>query len=345
MRVSDFDFDLPKSLIAQKPCVPRDAARLLRVNEFLTDAVITDLPRLLNPGDVLVFNDTKVIPSRLVGKNMKSRISVTLHKEDPSGNWWAFAKPARRLETGDTIEFATNFSAKIIEKRDNGEILLLFKGRRENTINALNTLGVMPLPPYIKRPDSGSADDFADYQTIFASRSGAVAAPTAGLHFTNKLMADFKKRGILTAFITLHVGAGTFLPIRTVDTDQHKMHLEWGKIDQKTTEIINRARKLGGKVIPVGSTSLRLLETAANDEGMIEPFIGETNIFIKPGYRFKIADKMITNFHLPKSTLFMLVAAFSGLKRIREAYYHAIREHYRFFSYGDACLLERRDNG
>ena len=344
MRISDFDFDLPKALIAQKPCIPRDAARLLRVDTTLTDAVITDLPRFLDPGDVLVFNDTKVIPSRLVGKRTNSRISVTLHKEDASGNWWAFAKPARRLEKGDTIDFATSFSAEIIEKRENGEVLLLFKGGRENTIKALNTLGIMPLPPYIKRPEIGSTNDFTDYQTIFASKTGAVAAPTAGLHFTDKLMTDFNDRGVLKAFITLHVGAGTFLPIKTDDTELHKMHLEWGKIDQKTSEIINNARNSGGKVIPVGSTSLRLLETAANDDGLVEPFVGETNIFITPGYRFKIADKMITNFHLPKSTLFMLVAAFSGLDRIREAYQHAISENYRFFSYGDACLLDRREN-
>jgi S-adenosylmethionine:tRNA ribosyltransferase-isomerase len=305
------------------------------------DAAITDLPNILEPGDVLVFNDTKVIPSRLIGKKVNTKIEVTLHKEVSGSSWWAFARPGRKLKEGDIVEFARNFSAEIAEKRDNGEVLLLFRYGQQNLLDLLRRHGIMPLPPYIKRPDSGSLDDLDDYQTLYALKEGAVAAPTAGLHFTEDLISEITARGILTAFITLHVGAGTFLPVKTHDTEHHKMHTEWGKIEQTTADIINEARNAGGKIIPVGSTSLRILETAANSSGVLQPFIGETDIFITPGYIFKIADKMITNFHLPRSTLFMLVAAFSGLNRIKIAYTHAINQQYRFFSYGDACLLEK----
>ena len=341
MKVSDFDFDIPRNLIAQKPANPRDSARLLHVDATPKDAAITDLPNILEPGDVLVFNDTKVIPSRLVGKRVNTKVEVTLHKEVSGTNWWAFARPGRKLREGDTVEFARNFSAKILEKRDNGEVLLLFRCGQRNLPEVLRKHGIMPLPPYIKRPDSGSLDDLDDYQTLYALKEGAVAAPTAGLHFTENLISAITARGILTAFVTLHVGAGTFLPVKTHDTEHHKMHTEWGKIEQTTADIINKARNAGGKIIPVGSTSLRILETAANSSGVLRPFIGETDIFITPGYIFKIADKMITNFHLPRSTLFMLVAAFSGLNRIKIAYTHAIYQQYRFFSYGDACLLEK----
>ena len=341
MKVSDFDFDIPRNLIAQKPANPRDSARLLHVDATPKDAAITDLPNILEPGDILVFNDTKVIPSRLIGKRVNTKIEVTLHKEVSASSWWAFARPGRKLKEGDIVEFARNFSAEIAEKRDNGEVLLLFRYGRQNLLDVLHKHGIMPLPPYIKRPDSGSLDDLDDYQTLFALKEGAVAAPTAGLHFTENLISEITARGILTAFITLHVGAGTFLPVKTHDTDHHKMHTEWGNIEQKTADIINEARNAGGKIIPVGSTSLRILETAANSSGVLQPFIGETDIFITPGYIFKIADKMITNFHLPRSTLFMLVAAFSGLNRIKSAYTHAINQQYRFFSYGDACLLEK----
>ena len=341
MKVSDFDFDIPRNLIAQKPANPRDSARLLHVEATPKDAAITDLPNILEPGDVLVFNDTKVIPSRLVGKRVNTKIEVTLHKEVSGSSWWAFARPARKLKEGDIVEFARNFSAEVAEKKDNGEVLLLFRYGQQNLLDVLHKHGIMPLPPYIKRPVSGSLDDLDDYQTLYALKEGAVAAPTAGLHFTENLISEITARGILTAFITLHVGAGTFLPVKTHDTEQHKMHTEWGKIEQTTADIVNEARNAGGKIIPVGSTSLRILETAANSSGVLQPFIGETDIFITPGYIFKIADKMITNFHLPRSTLFMLVAAFSGLNRIKIAYTHAINQQYRFFSYGDACLLEK----
>ena len=341
MKVSDFDFEIPRNLIAQKPADPRDSARLLHVDSTPKDAAITDLPDILEPGDVLVFNDTKVIPSRLIGKKVNTKIEVTLHKEVSGISWWAFARPGRKLREGDTVEFAPNFSAEISEKRDNGEVLLLFRCGQQNLLDVLHKYGFMPLPPYIKRPDSGSLDDLDDYQTVYALKEGAVAAPTAGLHFTENLISEITARGILTAFVTLHVGAGTFLPVKTHDTEHHKMHTEWGKIEQTTANIINEARNAGGKIIPVGSTSLRILETAANSSGVLQPFIGETDIFITPGYVFKIADKMITNFHLPRSTLFMLVAAFSSLNRIKIAYTHAINQQYRFFSYGDACLLEK----
>ncbi len=341
MKVSDFDFDIPRNLIAQKPANPRDSARLLHVDATPKDAAITDLPNILEPGDVLVFNDTKVIPSRLIGKRVNTKIEVTLHKEVSGSSWWAFARPGRKLREGDIVEFAQNFSAEIAEKRDNGEVLLLFRCGQQNLLDVLHKHGIMPLPPYIKRPVSGSLDDLDDYQTLYAVKEGAVAAPTAGLHFTENLISEITARGILTAFITLHVGAGTFLPVKTHDTEHHKMHTEWGKIEQTTADIIHEARNAGGKIIPVGSTSLRILETAANSSGVLQPFIGETDIFITPGYIFKIADKMITNFHLPRSTLFMLVAAFSGLNRIKIAYTHAINHQYRFFSYGDACLLEK----
>ena len=341
MKVSDFDFDIPRNLIAQRPVNPRDSGRLLHVDAIPKDAAITDLPNILEPGDVLVFNDTKVIPSRLIGKRVNAKIEVTLHKEVSGSSWWAFARPGRKLKEGDIVEFARNFSAEIAEKRDNGEVLLLFRYGQQNLLDLLRKHGIMPLPPYIKRPDSGSLDDLDDYQTLYALKEGAVAAPTAGLHFTENLISAITARGILTAFVTLHVGAGTFLPVKTHDTEHHKMHTEWGKIEQTTADIINKARNAGGKIIPVGSTSLRILETAANSSGVLRPFIGETDIFITPGYIFKIADKMITNFHLPRSTLFMLVAAFSGLNRIKIAYTHAIYQQYRFFSYGDACLLEK----
>ena len=341
MKVSDFDLDIHRNLIAQKPANPRDSARLLHVDATPKDAAITDLPNILEPGDVLVFNDTKVIPSRLIGKRVNTKIEVTLHKEVSGSSWWAFARPARKLKEGDIVEFARNFSAEVAEKKDNGEVLLLFRYGQQNLLDVLHKHGIMPLPPYIKRPVSGSLDDLDDYQTLYALKEGAVAAPTAGLHFTENLISEITARGILTAFITLHVGAGTFLPVKTHDTEHHNMHTEWGKIEQTTADIVNEARNAGGKIIPVGSTSLRILETAANSSGVLRPFIGETDIFITPGYIFKIADKMITNFHLPRSTLFMLVAAFSGLNRIKIAYTHAINQQYRFFSYGDACLLEK----
>ena len=341
MKVSNFDFDLPRERIAQKPASPKDSARLLYVGETFTDLVMTDLPDKLSPGDLLVFNDTKVIPSRLVGKILNAAIEVTLHKKVSDNSWWAFARPARRLNEGDIINFTSEFFAKVAEKRDSGEVRLSFEGGQQYLRDMFGRHGLMPLPPYIKRPPAGAVQDFTDYQTPFALKEGAVAAPTAGLHFTKNLISKLNTRGILMTYVTLHVGAGTFLPVKVKDTDQHQMHAEWGAIDQITADTINNARDAGRDIVAVGSPTLRLLETAARQDGLVQPFKGETDIFITPGYHFKVADKMITNFHLPKSTLFMLVAAFSGLERITAAYTHAIDDKYRFFSYGDACLLNR----
>ena len=341
MKVSDFDFDLPPELIAQHPVEPRDAARLLHIGKNLSDLGVKDLPSLLNPGDILVFNNTKVIPSRLTGKRGEATVEVTLHKQEGENTWWAFARPAKRLRSGDELIFGEDFICKIEDKRDGGEVLLSFQGGLSVLMAGLDRYGYMPLPPYIKREKGGSSEDRSNYQTLYAERDGAVAAPTAGLHFTEDLMAALGQRGIQKAFVTLHVGAGTFLPVKVEDTDDHIMHAEWGELDQATAEAINQARAAGGKVIPVGSTSLRLLETAAGDGGVLHPFTGETDIFITPGYRFKITDKMVTNFHLPKSTLFMLIAALAGTERVKTAYAHAIQENYRFFSYGDACLIEK----
>ena len=341
MKVSDFDFDLPPDLIAQKPAEPRDSARLLNMGDTLEDCHVRDLPRLLSPGDLLVFNNTKVIPSRLRGKRGKADLEVTLHKQESANTWWAFARPARKLTAGDTINFAEEFSADVLDKRIGGEVLLSFQQNDGDLIALLQKYGIMPLPPYIKRPKAGIPGDATDYQTVFAKNEGAVAAPTAGLHFSETLLKTLKSAGIHTAFVTLHVGAGTFLPVKVEKTTDHQMHSEWGTIPAATLKLVNDTRSAGAAVVPVGSTSLRLLETAADDNGILRPFTGETDIFMTPGHQFKIADKMITNFHLPRSTLFMLVAAFAGLDRMKSAYGHAIQNRYRFYSYGDACLLER----
>jgi len=346
MKVSDFDFELPDNLIAQHPAEPRDSARLLHVAEALADYRILDLPGLLNPGDLMVFNNTKVIPSRLTGirrrPDSEARIEVTLHKAESDTIWWAFSRPAKRLKPGDVIEFADGLAAAV-EDRKGGEVLLAFEADAAGFREALLAQGLMPLPPYIKRPSSGDRTDHQDYQTLFAEKEGAVAAPTAGLHFTDHIMAALTSAGVRTAFVTLHVGAGTFLPVKVEDTDDHVMHAEWGELDQTTADMVNDTHKNSGKVIATGSTSLRLLETAAGDDGVVRPFTGDTEIFITPGYRFNAVDRMFTNFHLPKSTLFMLVSAFAGLNRMRAAYAHAIAGGYRFFSYGDACLLDKAD--
>ena len=341
MKVSDFDFDLPPDLIAQTPAEPRESARLLHVGDTLGDRHVRDLPSLLSPGDLLVFNNTKVIPTRLRGKRREAGLEVTLHKQESGKTWWAFARPARKLSVGDKIDFAREFTANVLDKHTGGEVLLGFQQSDGDLITMLQQYGIMPLPPYIKRPKDGIPGDAADYQTVFAEKEGAVAAPTAGLHFSETLLKMLNTAGIQTAFVTLHVGAGTFLPVKVEETTDHQMHSEWGTIPAATLKLVNDTRSAGAAVVPVGSTSLRLLETAADDTGVLRPFTGETNIFMTPGHPFKIADKMITNFHLPKSTLFMLVAAFAGLNRMTAAYGHAIRSGYRFYSYGDACLLER----
>ncbi|HYM32955.1 MAG TPA: tRNA preQ1(34) S-adenosylmethionine ribosyltransferase-isomerase QueA [Candidatus Cybelea sp.] len=340
MRVDAFDYHLPRELIAERPASPRDAARLLVVRgDRLEDRSFRDLPDLLAPGDVAVFNDTKVIPARLEGRRGAARVELTLHKRAGPGSWAAFAKPARKLKAGDRIEIAPGFAAAVSAKGDAGEVTLDFGLDDGALMDALQKHGVMPLPPYIASRRPADPRDNADYQTMFAAKAGAVAAPTAGLHFTPELMARLNARGIADARVTLHVGAGTFLPVKAEDTREHRMHAEWGEVSATAAAAINRRRQAGGRVVAAGTTALRVLETAADDGGSVQPFAGDTALFITPGYRFKAVDVLITNFHLPRSTLLMLVAAFSGLERILAAYEHAKARGYRFYSYGDACLL------
>jgi S-adenosylmethionine:tRNA ribosyltransferase-isomerase len=340
MRVDLFDFDLPADRIAQRPVSPRDAAQLLHVcADRLDDRTVRDLPGLLRAGDLLVFNDTRVIPARLSGMRGAARVSVTLHQILSPDTWRVFAKPAKRLRPGDRVVFAPDFSAEVIEKASTGDVVLRFDRAGVELIAALHEYGAMPLPPYIR---GGVADcqDVTDYQTLFAKEEGAVAAPTAALHFTPELMAGLAAAGIETTTLTLHVGAGTFLPVKSDDTDDHVMHEEVGVLNDAVAEKVNATRRNGGRVVAVGTTSLRLLESAAVDDGTVKPFAGATDIFITPGYRFKAVDVLLTNFHLPRSTLFMLVSAFAGLDRMQAAYQHAIASDYRFYSYGDCCLLE-----
>jgi S-adenosylmethionine:tRNA ribosyltransferase-isomerase len=343
MRVDDFDFDLPRGLIASHPCEPRDAARLLFIpaSGGFEDRHIADLPTLLRPGDLLVFNDTKVIPARLIGHRGEARIEVTLHRELGGGMWRAFARGARRLRVGDRLVFAEGFATEVTEKHPDGDLTLRFDLKAEALREALARYGMMPLPPYIRRPRGGDPRDRNDYQTIFARAEGAVAAPTAGLHFTRALLDALVKRGIGWTTLTLHVGPGTFLPVKVADPRDHRMHTEWGLLSREAAERVAAARQRGRRIIAVGTTSLRLLESATADDGEIRPFAGETQLFIVPGYRFRAIDMLLTNFHLPRSTLMMLVAALAGLERTKSAYAHAVAAGYRFFSYGDACLFER----
>jgi S-adenosylmethionine:tRNA ribosyltransferase-isomerase len=339
MRVDLFDFDLPLALIADRPAVPRDSARLLEVAANLRDHIVRDLPVLLRPGDLLVFNDTRVIPARLFGRRGAAGVEVTLHKCVAAGRWRAFARPARKLKQGDVIAFDGGLSTTVAEKGEGGEVELAFDRGGAELMAALAAVGRMPLPPYIKRPAGADERDRADYQTIFAARDGAVAAPTAGLHFTPALLAALEARGVARVAVTLHVGAGTFLPVKAEDTKDHVMHAELGVIDAAAAAAVAQTRAAGGRIVAVGTTSLRLLETAADESGRIRPFSGDTNLFITPGYRFKAVDLLLTNVHLPRSTLFMLVAAFAGLDRMKAAYEHAKAAGYRFYSYGDCCLL------
>ncbi len=339
MRVDAFDFDLPKHLIADRPLSPRDSARLLVVgDQGLADRHVRDLPSLLTPGDCLVVNDTKVIPARLVGRRGDARIEVTLHQNHGDGRWRAFARPAKRLRPGDVIRFSDDFEAEVTG-RESGEVSLTFNCHGDDFWVALDAHGVMPLPPYIPRATGPDTRDRDDYQTMFADPPGAVAAPTAGLHFTRELTSALDAVGVERVAVTLHVGAGTFLPVKVMDTADHKMHGEWGRVGEAAATAINDARANGGRVVAVGTTALRLLESAAGDDRVVHPFEGGTDLFITPGYRFKAVDRLLTNFHLPRSTLFMLVAAFSGLERMQAAYAHAVESGYRFYSYGDACLL------
>ncbi len=339
MRVDDFDFELPPGRIALRPTRPRDSARLLLVERGkIADRAVRDLPQLLRPGDVLVFNDTRVIPAQLEGRRGDASIGATLHKREGPREWRAFLRNARRARVGDTIDFGSEVSASVVEKADDGSALLHFHGDEPVEL-LLERAGRMPLPPYIASKRAVDAADAEDYQTMFAKREGAVAAPTAALHFTPELLAALDARGVARETLTLHVGAGTFLPVKSETVAGHKMHAEWGRIEQATAERLNRVREAGGRLIAVGTTSLRLIESAAASDGRIAPFEGDTAIFITPGYRFKAVDGLITNFHLPRSTLFMLVSALMGLELMKEVYAHAIENGYRFYSYGDASLL------
>jgi len=339
MRVDLFDFELPPELIALRPARPRDAARMLLVRpEALEDRGVVQLPSLLRRGDVLVFNDTRVIPAQLEGAKGNARIGATLHKRLDLRRWQAFVRNAKRLREGEAIDFGEGVSAIAEERLPDGSWTLAFAGDEPVEV-LLERAGRMPLPPYIAGKRATDAADRSDYQTMFARRDGAVAAPTAALHFTPQLIAALDAAGIGRETLTLHVGAGTFLPVKADDTQDHAMHAEWGRIDAETAARLNAARASGGRIIAVGTTSLRLLESAADGDGAIHSCEGDTAIFITPGYRFKAIDGLMTNFHLPRSTLFMLVSALMGLEAMRAAYAHAIAERYRFYSYGDASLL------
>ncbi len=359
MRVDLFEFDLPEERIALRPAEPRDCARMLVVRPDGTpfeDRIVRDLPDLLRPGDMLVLNDTKVIPSRLQGLRVReetaARVEIMLHKREGADRWRAFGRPAKKLNVGDRIRFGetsestvcelVHLDAEVEEKGEAGEVTLRFAFAGPALDEAIVRLGELPLPPYIAGKRATDLRDRTDYQTVYARDEGAVAAPTAGLHFTDDLFRRLSERGVAHQFVTLHVGAGTFLPVKAEDTTEHRMHAEWGTVTEETARALNEARARGGRVVAVGTTSLRLIESAARDDGTIAPFSGDTAIFITPGYRFKAVDVLMTNFHLPRSTLFMLVSAFSGLERMRAAYAHALETGYRFYSYGDSSLLFRR---
>ncbi len=359
MRVDLFDFDLPEANIALRPANPRDSARFLVVDpqaeQKLSDHIVSSLPDFLSPGDAMVFNDTKVIPAQLEGMRYReggegARVSVTLHMRIDGARWKAFARPAKRLKPGDRISFGYDGNNCLsgvldatVEERQDAEITLLFDLSGPVLDDAIYASGHIPLPPYIAAKRAEDAKDAEDYQTIYARENGAVAAPTAGLHFTDRLFAALDAKGIERHFVTLHVGAGTFLPVKAEDTSEHKMHFESGVVSGETANALNAVKARGGRIVSVGTTSLRLLESAAQADGSIAAWSGATDIFITPGYRFKAVDILMTNFHLPKSTLFMLVSAFAGLETMQQAYAHAIQSGYRFYSYGDSSLLFRND--
>ncbi|HVW93185.1 MAG TPA: tRNA preQ1(34) S-adenosylmethionine ribosyltransferase-isomerase QueA [Devosia sp.] len=350
MRVDEFDFDLPEDRIALHPVEPRDAAKMLvvRPDGTLEDRHVTDLTQILRAGDVLVVNDTRVIPAELTGMRVRGdsrrRVSFNLHKRVDGQTWLAFARPAKLLNLHDRLELGRGrrkLEATVAGKGEAGEVTLRFDFSGARLDEAIKANGAMPLPPYIGSKRDPEERDEVDYQTVYATVEGAVAAPTAGLHFTERLLQELSLMGVSIERVTLHVGAGTFLPVKAEDTEQHRMHAEWGELTQATAERIRAAREKGGRVVAVGTTSLRLLESAARHSGVLEPFLGETDIFITPGFDFRVVDVLMTNFHLPRSTLFMLVSAFSGLDTMRKAYAHAIEQGYRFYSYGDASLLFR----
>ncbi len=356
MRVSEFDFDLPEDRIALRPAEPRDAARLLVVGPdgALQDRQMLDLPAFLKPGDAVVFNDTRVIPARLTGTRERDGrtigVEATLHRKLSAHRWTAFMRPGKRLKVGDRIRFGAAhdracagrmLDATIEAKGEGGELTLAFDLADPDLMLAIADIGVMPLPPYIAAKRAEDDQDRADYQTIYAREDGSVAAPTAGLHFTPGLMAAIEAAGASLCYVTLHVGAGTFLPMKVDDTADHRMHAEYGEVSPAVAAALNAARAAGGRILCVGTTSLRLLESATDETGLVHPFAGETAIFITPGYRFRAADGLVTNFHLPRSTLFMLVCALAGTDVMKRAYAHAIEAGYRFYSYGDAALLWR----
>ncbi|MBT8456525.1 MAG: tRNA preQ1(34) S-adenosylmethionine ribosyltransferase-isomerase QueA [Alphaproteobacteria bacterium] len=347
MKLSDFDFDLPERLIATRPARPRSSARLLVARgDRIEDRHVFDLPDILRPGDRLVLNDTRVIPARLSGLRRRmgeggateAKVEATLLDPTPEGHWRALLRPLKKVRDGEIIHFSDDLSAEVLGRSD-GTATLAFNLTGDDFDAALSKAGNMPLPPYIEAKRKADAQDREDYQTIWARRTGAVAAPTASLHFDPPLMEALAARGVETTHVTLHVGAGTFLPVKVDDVRDHKMHAEWGEITEAAARQINETRKKGGRIIPVGTTALRLIESAARDDGTLAPWLGETDIFITPGFRFRIADALMTNFHLPKSTLMMLVAALMGRDRIMDIYAHAIAENYRFFSYGDSSIL------
>jgi S-adenosylmethionine:tRNA ribosyltransferase-isomerase len=355
MRTDLFDFELPPERIALRPASPRDAARLLVVTPGQSpewqDRAVRDLPDLLREGDALVVNDTRVIPARLsgrrIGRGEEPRIEATLHKRIDGSRWRAFVRPAKRLVAGDVVRFGEEgrvcflgqLDATVEDKGEGGEVMLNFALHGPVLDQAIAERGDMPLPPYIASRRAADERDRSDYQTMFATDEGSVAAPTAGLHFTPDMLARLAARGIALHRVTLHVGAGTFLPVKAEDTSEHRMHAEWGIVSEETAAALNETRARGGRIVAVGTTALRLIESAAGEDRIVRPFAGETAIFITPGYRFRAADLLLTNFHLPRSTLFMLVAAFSGLDTMKRAYAHAVASGYRFYSYGDACLL------
>ncbi len=355
LSLADFDFDLPEALIATRPVRPRPAARLLVARgDVIEDRHVADLPDLLRPGDRLVINDTRVIPARLFGERLRegaagalfrSRVEVLLTQALPGGRWRAMARPLKRLRPGDRIRFPAGDAdpptllAEVVARESDHAVLDLAPQGGLDLETALERIGEMPLPPYIAQRRAADARDRHDYQTVFAARPGAVAAPTASLHFDEALLERLEARGIAISRVTLHVGAGTFLPVKVEEIERHRMHAEWGEVSPEAAERINATRRAGGRILPVGTTALRLIESAADESGRVRPFRGETDIFIRPGYRFRVADGLMTNFHLPRSTLMMLVAALMGLERIHRIYAHAIAAGYRFFSYGDASLL------
>ena len=340
MRVDLFDFDLPPERIALRPVAPRDSARMLCVSGdgSLADAFVRDLPSMLGPGDCLIFNDTRVIPAQLEGTRGNATIGATLHKRIDLRRWQAFIRNGKRLRISEQVDFGAGVTAVAEVRHEDGSFTLRFEGEEPVEL-LLERAGRMPLPPYIAGKRPTDQQDRKDYQTMFAQKDGAVAAPTASLHFTSELMAAISEAGIKTAMLTLHVGAGTFLPVKAEDTADHKMHSEWGSIDPATADQLNEVKAAGGRLIAVGTTSLRLIESAAGKDGLVHPFEGDTDIFITPGYRFKAVGGLMTNFHLPKSTLFMLVSALMGRETMQAAYAHAIAEEYRFYSYGDSSLL------